>query len=247
MISILLIGDEILSASVEEGNLYRMLSVLTGIGYEVREVRIVRDVVEEITAAMRELLARSEYLITAGGIGPTHDDRTLEAAAPALGVELERHPRMLAFLKRRYGEPLSPMVARMADLPRGTEVLGCEEDCWPVIRWNNVFILPGLPKALAEKMNRIQEILPPRDRFWSAEVFLRADESLFADWLTERQQALSGALIGSYPVAGRNDYRSRISVRGSSRDLVRAEAEAIAEYARRQGWLVRMGGDLEDE
>ncbi|TVR69304.1 MAG: hypothetical protein EA427_08725 [Spirochaetaceae bacterium] len=247
MISILLIGDEILSASVREGNLHRMLAGFTGIGYEVREVRIVRDVVEEIAAAMRELLDRSEYLITAGGIGPTHDDRTLEAAALAFGESPERHPQMTAFLRKRYGDPLTPMVARMANLPRGTEVLGCDEGCWPVIRWNNVFILPGLPRALEDKMSRILELLPPRERVWSAEVYLAADESIFADWLTERQHALSGAAIGSYPVVGDYDYRSRVTVRGTSREIVLAEARAIADHARRQGWLVRVGGELKGE
>lgn len=246
MVSILLIGDEILSAGVREENLHLMLTGFAGIGYEVGEVRIVRDVVDEIAAAMRELRERSEYLVTTGGIGPTHDDLTLEAAVQAFDVEPEQSPEMLAFLKTRYGEPLPAMVERMADLPRGTEVLGCEQGRWPVIRWNNVFILPGLPRALEDKMRRIMEMLPPRGRTWSAAVYLSADESLFADWLTERQRSLPTVAIGSYPVVGDYDYRTRVTVRGPARERVLDEAREIAEYARGQGWLVRVGGELAD-
>lgn len=244
MISILLIGDEILSAGVRERNLHRMLTAFGSIGYEVGEVRIVRDVVPEIAAAMRELRERSEYLVTAGGIGPTHDDLTLEAAAVAFGVPAERNARMLEFLKSRYGEPLSPMVEKMSDLPQGTDVLGCTEGRWPIIKWNNVFILPGLPRALEDKMRRIVEMLPARGRVWSAEVYLSADESLFADWLTEQQRMSADVAIGSYPVVGDYDYRSRVSVRGTERERVLGEARAIARYAEEHEWLVRVGGVL---
>lgn len=134
MVGILLIGDEILSASFREANLHLMITSLVEIGYEVGEVRIVRDEPDDIAAAFRALRQRYEYVISAGGIGPTHDDMTLSAAAAAFGAEVERNGTMLAFLRTRYGEPLSPMVARMADLPRATEVLGCEEGRWPLIR-----------------------------------------------------------------------------------------------------------------
>lgn len=244
MISILLIGDEILSASIREGNLHHMLTGFAEIGYPVREVRIVRDDTGEIAAAMRELRDRSDYLVTAGGIGPTHDDRTLEAAAVAFHREVETHQEMLAFLRSRYGEPLTPMVAKMAQLPRGTQVIGAQQGCWPVIRWENVFILPGLPRALRDKMGRVLAMIPRRENPWNAEIYLTADESLFADWLQERQAGLAGVVIGSYPVAGDYDYRSRITIRGSSRAAVVEEGQVIAEFARARGWLVRVGGVL---
>jgi molybdenum cofactor synthesis domain-containing protein len=246
MVSILLIGDEILSASVREDNLYRMLSGFEQIGYEVAEVRIVRDVVEEIAGAMRELRDRSEYLVTAGGIGPTHDDRTLEAASRAFSVPAERHAIMMEFLKTRYGEPLTPMVEKMADLPRGTEVIGCEQGRWPVIRWENVFILPGLPRALEDKMRRLMAMLPARGRAASAEVYLSVDESVFADWLTARQERLPAVVIGSYPVVGDYDHLSRVTVRGKDLDSVLTEARSIADHALALGWLVRVGGALLD-
>ncbi len=239
MVAILLIGDEILSADVREANLHLMLTALARIGYRTGEVRIVRDEIDEIASAFRALRDGYDYVFSAGGIGPTHDDKTLEAAAEAFDTPVTTHPEMLAFLKGRYGEPLSPMVARMADLPRETEVLGCAEGRWPLIRWNNVFVLPGLPRALADKMERIVALLPPLDRSWSSELYLSEDESVFADWLSEMQARHPETSIGSYPVVGDFDYRTRLVIRGVNRDVVDTTAALIRRYVAGRGWLVR--------
>jgi molybdenum cofactor synthesis domain-containing protein len=245
MVAILLIGDEILSAGVREENLHVMVESLTKIGYQVGEVRIVRDDVEEIANAFRELRSRYDYLFTAGGIGPTHDDMTLHAAAVAFDTPVEHNQQMLAFLKTRYGEPLSPMVARMADLPVATEVHGCSQGHWPLIQWNNVFILPGLPRALQDKMARIVEMLPHLEHTWTSILYLSADESDFADWLETVQNAHPQVAIGSYPVIGAYDYRSRLVVKGSVAEEVADAAGELRGYVREQGWLIREESDLQ--
>ena len=239
MVAILLIGDEILSADVREANLHLMLSALARIGYRTGEVRIVRDEIDEIASAFRALADRYDYVFSAGGIGPTHDDKTLQAAAEAFDTPITTHPEMLSFLKGRYGEPLSPMVARMADLPQDTEVLGCNEGRWPLIRWHHVFVLPGLPRALADKMDRIVTLLPPLDRAWSSELYLSEDESAFADWLGEVQARHPEASIGSYPVVGDFDYRTRLVIRGLDREVVNTAAALMRRYVAGRGWLVR--------
>lgn len=245
MVAILLIGDEILSAAVREANLHPMLTTLTEMGYQVGEVRIVRDDEHEIAGALRALRTQYEYLFTSGGIGPTHDDLTLSAAASAFDRPPATHPQMLAFLSERYGDDMTPMVRRMADLPEETEVLGCEEGRWPVIRWRNVFILPGLPRALQDKMERIRTILPHLERAWTALLYLSADESSFADHLMDIQREYPGISIGSYPVVGDYDYRSRLAIRGTDRDEVRRVTDRLRDYVARKGWLVREGGDAE--
>jgi molybdenum cofactor synthesis domain-containing protein len=245
MVAILLIGDEILSAGVREENLHVMVERLTEIGYQVGEVRIVRDDVEEIAHAFRELRSRYDYLFSAGGIGPTHDDMTLHAAAVAFDTPVEHNQQMLSFLKSRYGEPLSPMVARMADLPAETEVHGCSQGHWPLIQWNNVFILPGLPRALQDKMTRIVEMLPHREHTWTSILYLSADESDFADWLGTVQHEHSQVAIGSYPVIGAYDYHSRLVVKGSDAGRVAEAAEELRAHVQRNGWLVREESDLQ--
>ena len=239
MVGILLIGDEILSAGVREENLHFMLTSLTEIGYQVGEVRIIRDEVAEIASSFRELQARYDYLFSAGGIGPTHDDMTLQGVAAAFDTPMEQNHQMLSFLKTRYGEPLSPMVARMADMPPETRVHGCSEGHWPVIQWQNVFILPGLPRALQDKMRRIARMLPHLDRTWTEILYLSADETEFADWLTTVQNEHHEVSIGSYPVVGAYDYHSRLVVKGTDRDQVALVTQELRDYVQARGWLVR--------
>lgn len=244
VVAILLIGDEILSASVREANLHPMLTTLTDLGYQVGEVRIVRDSIPEIASAFRELHDTYQYVFSAGGIGPTHDDLTIEAACRAFGASAGQHPHMRRFLEGRYGTPLSAMVARMAELPAGTEVIGWEQGRWPIIRWDTVFILPGLPRALLDKMERLRTTLPTLQRFWAAEFYLSVDESDFADWLDDVRRSLAGVTIGSYPVYG-EDYVARIVVRAADRDAVRGAAATLRDYVTRRGWLLREGGDAD--
>ena len=246
MVGILLIGDEILSGGVRESNLHPMVTTLEGIGYSVGEVRIVRDDVTEIAEAYRALADRYEFVISAGGIGPTHDDVTAEGVALALGLDLEVNPEMVRFLKARYGEPLAPMVARMAELPPGTEVLGRAEGHWPLIRCGSLFILPGLPRALTDKIARVARILPARSRIVTAELYLTEDESDFADWLDRFQRETPTVAIGSYPMVGDYDHRSRIVVRGRDRDAVFAAASSIKRHFRERRTLVRVGGILDE-
>lgn len=242
MVGIVLIGDEILSASVREENLHIMLTTLVDLGYEIGEVRIVRDVVEEIARAVREVRERSEFIITAGGIGPTHDDLTLDGVAAAFGTPVSMQPDMVRFLESRYGTPLTPMVARMAQMPVGTEVIGADEGHWPVIRWSGIYILPGLPRALVDKMERLPAIIDQRERFHTAALYLDADESLFADWLTAAVARVKGVSVGSYPVVGDYDYRSRIVLRGVDGAAVMTVADRFAVHFESLGVLVRREG-----
>ncbi len=224
-----------------------MITTLAEIGYSVGEVRIVRDEVVDIASAFRQLIDRYEIVISAGGIGPTHDDVTVEGVAAALGCELETNQTMLGFLKTRYGEPLGTMVARMAELPPGTEVIGCEDGRWPLIRAGSVYLFPGLPIALADKMRRIGELLQPRQTPYTAELYVSEDESEFADWLDGFQRDLEGILIGSYPTVGAPDYRSLITVKGIRVEAVDGTAREIRSHFENNGTLIRVGGILADD
>lgn len=239
MIAILLIGDEILSAQVRDENLHFMVSHLARIGYPTGEARIVRDDKDAIAAAFRDLCSRYEFVLSAGGIGPTHDDITISSLAYAFECPLVEHPKMKRFLERRYGQPLSPMVAAMAQVPDGTEIYGCEDNHWPVIHWRNVYVLPGLPRALKDKILRIVDLLTPRSVPYAADLYLTQDESEFADWLDEFRNANDTVVIGSYPVWGQSDYNSRLTIKGTDPDVLKRVASQLADHFRGKNELVR--------
>src|SRR3546814_12085886 len=86
--AVLVIGDEILSGRTQDRNVAQIATWLDVQGIRLREVRIVPDVEAEIVDALNALRARTDYVFTTGGIGPTHDDITVDAVAKALGVEV---------------------------------------------------------------------------------------------------------------------------------------------------------------
>ncbi|MFP4431536.1 MAG: competence/damage-inducible protein A [Spirochaetaceae bacterium] len=237
MLSLLVIGDEILTGRVVEENLSYMIRHFSAAGYAPEEARIIRDRVEEIASAVSALAERYDYLVTTGGVGPTHDDVTYEGVAAAFGLPLERNPDMVRFLGRRHGGTLEPGVERMALLPEGAQVIENPENRWPVVRVRNCFILPGLPGALKEKVHRVVALLPQREALIHANVYLTADEASVALWLSALQKAEPSVLIGSYPIVRDRRYLTKVSITGSSAAEVKALQERVASWAEGEKWL----------
>ncbi|MFW6338236.1 MAG: competence/damage-inducible protein A [Alkalispirochaetaceae bacterium] len=228
MIAVVLVGDEILSAQVRDENLFYIIDRLSEAGYETGEARIIRDDIEQIARTFRELSRKYEYVISAGGVGPTHDDVTLDGVARAFGVPLELNEKMKAFLSGHHGEDMGKAVVKMAMLPAGSEVDTGNNRRWPLVRKENCFILPGLPRALRDKIDRIVATLPLLDRSWIAKLYLSSTEDEIAEWLGELQERYPGVAVGSYPVLDEKRYTTRITFRGTDREAVNAACEEAA-------------------
>src|SRR5271170_2767001 len=115
--AVLVIGDEILSGRTKDRNLGYIAEYLARIGVDVREARVVPDVDHEIVAAVNALRARYDYVVTTGGIGPTHDDITADAVARAFGVKLYENPEIIEMMLARPGVELNAARRRMARIP----------------------------------------------------------------------------------------------------------------------------------
>jgi molybdenum cofactor synthesis domain-containing protein len=100
--ALIVIGDEILSGRTHDKNIAQVASWLGVQGIRLSEVRVVPDVTAAIAEAVNSLRARNDYLFTTGGIGPTHDDITVDAIAAALGVPAVVHPKARAILEAYY-------------------------------------------------------------------------------------------------------------------------------------------------
>jgi molybdenum cofactor synthesis domain-containing protein len=140
---IAIIGDEILSGRTPDKNIAQIALWLNLQGIRLREVRVIPDIEDEIVDAVNALRSRYDYLFTTGGIGPTHDDITVDAIAKALGVGVVHHPEASAMLSAYYESRggINEARLRMARVPDGAELIPNRMSGAPGIRHGNIFII----------------------------------------------------------------------------------------------------------
>lgn len=196
--AVLLIGNELLSGRVRDENLPFLASELWELGAPARAVRVVRDELDEIAEAVRELSAGHSFVFTTGGIGPTHDDVTVEGIARGLKVDVVVHPDLEALIRERiHGQPDAAHL-RMARVPQGARLVGGGEGAWPTISIENVFILPGIPSVLRRKFRQIRELFRQLPLYRKTLV-LATEETTIAGILQSVASRIPSVEIGSYP------------------------------------------------
>ena len=212
----LLIGNEILSGKVEEENLSYLAKELWSLGVSLQEVRILRDQVAAIASAVRELSERHSYLFTTGGIGPTHDDVTVEAVAQAFQVALVRDPTLERLIRGSHptGQP-TPSQLRMALVPEGADLVGGDSP-WPTVRKENVYLFPGIPPYFRRRLDALREQLRTTP-FVRCLLHTVLGEGALAEPLNEVVARFPRVEVGSYPAVERTDYRVRVSFEGRDR------------------------------
>ena len=173
--AVLIIGDEILSGRTQDTNLRDIARYLGVHGVDLCEARTVPDVLDEIVDALNALRARYDYVITTGGIGPTHDDITADAVAAAFGVELEEHPDILAMMQSRWGDQMNAARRRMARVPVGGSLVNNPVQGPPGFTIGNVFVLAGVPQIMR---GMLEDVGPRLRSGWCRRQSGRADQPL---------------------------------------------------------------------
>ena len=199
--ALLVIGDEILSGRTHDKNIAQVASWLGVQGIRLSEVRVVADDTAAIVAAVNALRGANDYLFTTGGIGPTHDDITVDAVAMALGVDVVIHPEARAILERYYETRggLNEARLRMARVPDGAQLIPNRMSGAPGIQIGNVFLMAGVPSITAGMLDALTGELEGGMPLLSQTVGSWAMESEVADLLRETERAHEGCVIGSYP------------------------------------------------
>jgi len=242
--ALLVIGDEILSGRTHDKNIAQVAAWLGVQGIRLSEVRVVPDDTGAIVEAVNALRARNDYLFTTGGIGPTHDDITVDAVAEALGVEVVIHPQARAILERYYASRggLNEARLRMARVPDGAELIPNRMSGAPGIRIGNVFLMAGVPSITAGMLDALTGELEGGLPLLSQTVGSWAPESEVADLLRETEHAHEGCVIGSYPFFREGRVGANFVVR--SVDAARLEecCEALITGLRAQGHDAVPGG-----
>ncbi|UOK69893.1 competence/damage-inducible protein A [Ancylobacter polymorphus] len=226
--AVLVIGDEILSGRTKDRNIGYIAEYLTAIGVDVREVRVVPDVEEEIVAAVNALRARYSYVFTTGGIGPTHDDITADCVAKAFGVGIDIDPRARAMLLEYIKpEDLNEARLRMARIPDGAELVENPVSKAPGFWIGNVIVMAGVPTIMQAMLDQVAPKLKTGVRMLSETVRADAREGDVGGPLGEIAKANPDVSIGSYPFMG-EDGRPNTNLVLRSRDAAKLAA-AVAQ------------------
>ena len=213
--AVLIIGDEILSGRTQDTNLRDIARYLGVHGIDLAEARTVPDVMAEIVAALNALRARYDYVITTGGIGPTHDDITADAVAAAFGVELYEHPEIIALLAARPGMELNAARRRMARVPQGGGLVRNPVSGPPGFTIGNVFVLAGVPSIMRGMLEDVGHRLRGGVVTVSRTVRVEGSgEGLIAAPLEVVAKAHPTMSLGSYPFFGAEGYGSNLVLRG---------------------------------
>ena len=199
--ALVVIGDEILSGRTQDKNIAQLATWLNVQGISLAEVRVVADRTAAIVEAVNTLRARNDYLFTTGGIGPTHDDITVDSIAEAMGVGVVHHPEAMATLERYYETRggLTEARARMARVPEGASLIPNRVSGAPGIRIANVFIMAGVPHITAGMLDALTGTLEGGRPVVSRSIGCWVGESEVADVLRDTEKAHAGVSIGSYP------------------------------------------------
>ncbi len=226
--AMLVIGDEILSGKVEEANVAVLSRTLRELGIELRRVVIVRDEIETIAREVRELSASHDWLFTSGGVGPTHDDVTIEAVAIAFGVVVETSPLMEQMLRDHYKERCTEGHLRMALIPHGASLEVTDAIRWPTVRIANTWVMPGIPEVFRMKIPVIvARVGSAGAAFVSRAVFTRMDEGDLKPLLDAVVAQFPDVAVGSYPKWMDPSYKTKITFDGREERRVDAARDAF--------------------
>ncbi|MFO1260734.1 MAG: competence/damage-inducible protein A [Sphingomonadaceae bacterium] len=242
--AVLVIGDEILSGRTQDKNVAQIATWLNVQGIRLREARVVADVEEDIIAALHALQTRYDYVFTTGGIGPTHDDITVDAISKALGVAVVVHPDARAVLERYYESRggLNEGRLRMARVPEGADLIPNRYSGAPGIRIGNLFIMAGVPHITAGMLDALTGTLEGGDPVLSAQIGCWVAESEIAELLLSTERAHAGSQIGSYPFFREGRVGCNFVIRSTRQEVLDACMTELAAGLEVGGWPAIIGG-----
>jgi FAD synthetase len=211
---IIIIGDEILSGKIQDNNAFFMAKELWSHGIQLCKISIIPDSIEEISEEVFSFSKKYDYVFTSGGIGPTHDDVTIEGISKAFNVKTVVNNTLKKHLEKKVGNP-SVEQLKMAEVPEGAELIEDESISFPIIKFKNIYILPGIPELLRKKFIAIEKIFN-EPLIFLRKIYIKESESEIAPFLKKILSKFDNIKIGSYPVMNIEDYSVIVTI--ESRD-----------------------------
>ncbi len=226
---LVIIGNEILSGRTKDANLAFLGEELNGLGVRLSEVRVVADVEAAIVEAVNALRARYDYVFTTGGIGPTHDDITVDCVAKAFGRPVVVHPEAKALLEAHYGDQINPARLRMARAPEGAGLVDNPVSVAPGLKIENVYVLAGIPKIMQAQFRSLSHELVGGRPLQSRSFPVAVPESVVAPGLTALQERFPDVEMGSYPFARGGRFGTSLVLRATDEERLDAAEAGLRE------------------
>ena len=223
----LVIGNELLSGKVLDANVHALAGSLRALGIRLSRVVMLPDEIAILAAEVRRLSAEFDVVFTSGGVGPTHDDVTVEAVAQAFEVDVVLDPTLSDLLRKVYGERLTEAHLLMARVPLGALLRGSPEVEWPTPVMNNVWILPGIPDLFKLKLLTARAHLRGPTSFVTRALFLRMEEPILKPLLDAVVARHPQVEIGSYPKWFDPTYRTQITFDAETADAAQTALDDL--------------------
>jgi molybdenum cofactor synthesis domain-containing protein len=216
---IVVIGNEILSGKVTDTNSSFLTRELRAMGVDVRRISVIPDDLDDIARTVRRFHETFDLVFTSGGVGPTHDDITIEGIARAFERRVVRESELERKLRDFYKEKVNEARLKMSEVPEGAELIYGGTLAFPTLKVENVYILPGIPEILQSKFLGIRERFAA-DPFHLRIVYTRAGEGAIAQHLNETLRVFPELLLGSYPKIGDPEYMVKVTLESKDCDYV---------------------------
>jgi molybdenum cofactor synthesis domain-containing protein len=226
---IIIIGNEVLSGKTQDTNSSFLCVELRRLGVEVQKISTIQDDIDLIGQEVATFSKRFDFVFTTGGVGPTHDDVTIEGIAQGFSVPVVRHPEIENRMRQRLGRDVNEARLRMANVPEGAVLLATEALFAPVVNIHNVYIFPGIPRILQERFHAIKERF--RDApYFLKNVFVRYGEGVIATALNDLLAKFPHLLLGSYPVLDLPEYKVKVTLESKDPNYLDNALETLITY-----------------
>jgi molybdenum cofactor synthesis domain-containing protein len=221
------VGNEILSGKVHDTNSYFAARELRKIGVALKRIVVVPDELQPIADEVRQCAHRFEIVITSGGVGPTHDDITMEGVALAFGRRIVIHPELEALIRSHFTERVATGL-KMAEVPEGAVLNAGGDLRFPTVQLENVYILPGIPQIFEAKLSALLGRFAT-DPYYIRAIYTSAGESIIAEHLNACLRSYPALLLGSYPRIGNPEYRVKLTLESKDREYVEQAFDHLIE------------------
>ena len=212
------VGNEILSGKVHDTNSYFAARELRNIGVALKRIVVVPDELQPIVDEVSNCAHKFEVVITSGGVGPTHDDITMEAVALAFGRRLVIHPELERMIRSHFTERLATGM-KMAEVPEGAVLNAAGDLRFPTVQLENVYILPGIPQIFEAKLAGLLGRFAT-DPYYIRTIYTSAGEGTITEFLNTCLRSYPALLLGSYPRIGHPEYRVKLTLESKDREYV---------------------------